>query len=58
MARGYNVCQECGESYDCGEIHRCDGERVSRQPEKKEDKHLELCQRRGIYVQPRNSRAR
>lgn len=23
--RGYNVCQVCGEAYDCGERHECPG---------------------------------
>ncbi len=52
MARGqYRTCQVCGESYDCGEVHHCEGP-AEPTPRRKVDKHLEACQRRGFYVQP------
>ena len=54
MARGqFRTCQVCGENYDCGEIHHCEGPVEPRpEPPRKVDKHLELCRRRGFYVQP------
>lgn len=52
MARGqYRTCEVCGENYDCGERHECEGPAEPRKPQKV-DKHLELCRRRGMYVQP------
>lgn len=52
MARGqYRTCPVCGENYDCGEVHHCEGPVEPRKPQKV-DKHLELCRRRGMYVQP------
>ena len=52
MARGqYRTCPVCGENYDCGEAHHCEGP-TGPMPRQKVDKHLELCRRRGFYVQP------
>ncbi len=54
MARGqFRTCQVCGENYDCGEIHHCEGPVEPRpEPPRKVDKHLEMCRRWGFYVQP------
>lgn len=52
MARGqYRTCPVCGENYDCGEVHRCEGPGEPGKPQKV-DKHLEACMRLGMYVQP------
>lgn len=50
---GY-FCDICGESYDAGERHECEGPPQEREPERprRVDKHLEACRRAGQYVQP------
>lgn len=50
--RGYNVCQVCGEAYDCGERHECPGPVEERPRTERVDKHLEACRRAGQYRQP------
>lgn len=52
--RGYNVCEVCGESYDAGERHECEGPSSTTELVRTErvDKHLEACRRYGHYVQP------
>lgn len=56
MRRGaYNTCPVCGENYDCGERHECEGPvepPAAPDPPRRVDKHLEACQRLGMYVQP------
>lgn len=52
MGRGqYRTCPACGENYDCGEIHHCEGP-VEPPKVERVDKHLEACRRLGQYVQP------
>lgn len=48
---GY-VCEVCGESYDAGERHVCEGPPVETERPRRVDKHLEACRRMGMYVQP------
>ena len=50
--RGYNVCDVCGEAYDCGERHECEGPTAAPARERPVDKHLAACLRAGQYVQP------
>lgn len=53
MGRGqYRTCPVCGENYDCGERHECEGPPPEPTQRRKVDKHLEMCRRRGFYVQP------
>lgn len=49
---GYNTCPVCGENYDCGEIHRCEGHPPEPPKAERVDKHREACERLGQYVQP------
>lgn len=52
MGRGqYRHCPVCGENYDCGEIHHCEGP-VEPPKVERVDKHLEVCKRLRQYVQP------
>lgn len=48
---GY-YCEVCGESYDAGERHECEGPPQEQPKPRREDKHLEACRRLGHYVQP------
>lgn len=52
QGRGYRICPECGEAYDCGEIHRCEGPAPEPPKPPRRDPHLEACRRLGMYVQP------
>lgn len=48
---GY-FCEICGESYDAGERHVCEGPAPAPVEPRRVDKHLEACLRLGHYVQP------